>query len=133
MYITTRDGDRLAVSRSVIELNTFLNVMVEDNDEFDISLSMVTTKDMAKVIEFCNYYDRNPFVPIERPVRHRKMDRVVEDRWYINFVELGREDLFDMINVANYLDNQPLLDLLCAKIATMVRGKTVSEVREMLL
>lgn len=33
---------------------------------------------------------------------------------------------------ANYLDIQPLLELTCAKVATLIRGKTPEELRVLL-
>ncbi len=40
------------------------------------------------------------------------------------------EGIFDIIMAANYLDIKSLLDLSCAKIATMIRGKTPDEIRK---
>ena len=40
------------------------------------------------------------------------------------------ECIFDIIMAANYLDIKSLLDLSCAKIATMIRGKTPDEIRK---
>ncbi len=33
--------------------------------------------------------------------------------------------LFEVIKACNYMDVQPLLDLACAKVATLIKGKTV--------
>jgi hypothetical protein len=128
MYIITKEGDKLAISPSVIEHNILLQEIFED-DHCEISLSMVNTKDLVRVIQFCNYYDRNPFTPFLKPITKFN----IEDSWYHTFVDLPREELFNLIHVANYLDNQPLLELLSAKISTMMRGLSLSEVREFLL
>ena len=40
------------------------------------------------------------------------------------------EVIFDIIMAANYLDIKSLLDLSCAKIATLIRGKTPEEIRK---
>lgn len=40
------------------------------------------------------------------------------------------EVVFDIIMAANYLDIKSLLDLSCAKIATLIRGKTPEEIRK---
>ena len=40
------------------------------------------------------------------------------------------ESIFDIIIAANYLDIKSLLDLSCAKIATLIRGKSPEEIRK---
>ena len=37
--------------------------------------------------------------------------------------------LFEMINAANYLQIKPLIELLCAKVASLIKGKSVKEIR----
>lgn len=37
--------------------------------------------------------------------------------------------LFNLTLAANYLDIKPLLDLCCAKIASMIKNKTPEEIR----
>ena len=41
------------------------------------------------------------------------------------------DSVFDLINAANYMDISSLLDLACAKIASLMKGKTAEEIRAM--
>ena len=41
----------------------------------------------------------------------------------------GQETLFNLMLVANDLNIKPLLDITCAKVASMIKGKTPREIR----
>ena len=51
--------------------------------------------------------------------------------WYADFVDCEQETLFEYVLAANYLDIKPLLELSCAKVASMIKGKSVQEVRNL--
>ena len=57
------------------------------------------------------------------------MAEVVQE-WYSNFVAVDQEILFELILAANYMDIKPLLDLTCATVASMIKGKTPEEIRK---
>ena len=42
---------------------------------------------------------------------------------------LPMQVLFELILAANYLDIKSLLDLTCAKVASMIKGKNTEEIR----
>ena len=55
---------------------------------------------------------------------------------YVEFVNVGesteeQETLFNLILVANDLNIKPLLDITCAKVASMIKGKRPREIRAM--
>lgn len=56
------------------------------------------------------------------------MSDIVQE-WYSTFVNIEQEILFELILAANYMDIKPLLDLTCAKVASMIKGKTPEEIR----
>ena len=46
-----------------------------------------------------------------------------------DFTDTDQDTLFEIILAANYMDIKPLLDLTCAKISSMIKGKTPQEIR----
>ena len=61
------------------------------------------------------------------------MDNICDavGEWYSTFVDVDLETLFELILAANYLEIRPLLNLTCATVALLVRGKTCDELRIM--
>jgi S-phase kinase-associated protein 1 len=57
------------------------------------------------------------------------MHEVVPE-WDATFVDIEQELLFELILAANYMDIKSLLDLTCAKVASMIKGKTPEEIRK---
>ena len=47
-----------------------------------------------------------------------------------DFVDVDQEVLFELILAANYMDVKALLDLCCAKVASMMKGKTAEQIRK---
>lgn len=53
----------------------------------------------------------------------------VVQQWYAKFVDVNQETLFEMIIAANKMDIQPMVDLTCATVASMIKGKSAEEIR----
>lgn len=51
-------------------------------------------------------------------------------KWYSDFVQrLTHDQLFDLAAAADFLHNDKLLRLTCAKVASFIRDKTTEEIR----
>ncbi|KAF7129020.1 hypothetical protein RHSIM_Rhsim10G0208000 [Rhododendron simsii] len=88
-----------------------------------IPLPNVTSKILAKVIEYCKKHVETP----------NTEDRFAEDEletWDAEFVKVDQPVLFDLILAANYLNIKSLLDLTCQTVADMIKGKTPDEIRK---
>lgn len=57
------------------------------------------------------------------------MAEVVQE-WYATFVAVDQEILFELILAANYMDIKPLLDLTCATVASLIKGKSAEDIRK---
>ena len=79
-----------------------------------------------------------PIAEIERPLKSSNMRDVVSE-WDANFINMETEALMDLIVSANLLIIQPLLEVAyefiqllissCAKVASMIKGKSPEEIR----
>lgn len=132
IYFITNDGGRTESElKYALMMNMFKEELEGDDDVTDLFVKEKygTKAIMEKIIDFLKHYEHDPFEPIERPLKSSNMKDVVPD-WYASFVdiELGLE-LYALTNVVNYLDIPPLLDLLCARIAAPMKGKTPDEIR----
>jgi S-phase kinase-associated protein 1 len=105
--------------------------MIEDGgtDE-EYPLPNVKSAILTKVIEYCNHHKDNPSEEITKPLRSANLAECNVSEWDIEFVNMEKEILFELILAANYMDIKPLLELCCAKVASMLRGKTVEQIRQ---
>lgn len=129
--LISREGDSFEVSVSVAKMSELVKSMMDDEGDEDVSeipLPNVKAAVLQKVIEFCTHYRSEPMNEIEKPLKSSVMAEVVQ-RWYAEFVNVEQVLLFELILAANYMDIKPLLDLTCATVASMIKGKTPEEIR----
>ena len=50
--------------------------------------------------------------------------------WLANYIDLPQAELFDLILAANYLDVKSLLELSTAKVASIIKNKSIQEIRQ---
>lgn len=130
----------MVVPLRVTKLSSLLNDMTADDDAETIEVplpSCDSEKVLARAMEYCAHHTMpgNPTPTIEAPLRSSDMRTVLGERfaWDATFIdEVGSdiEVLMQLILLSNYLGIDSLLDLSAAKFASLLRGKTVPEVRE---
>ena len=58
----------------------------------------------------------------------------VIDEWDVNFINsIEFDNIFDLINAADYMDNASLLELFFIKINSLSKGKNAQELRKNLI
>ena len=94
-------------------------------EAFDFDSLEISKNALEKIVEYCKYaYDHGP-PSIKKPIEHRSLFDVTSP-WYANFVNAMNDDfLCEMILAANNLNIPPLQDLLSAKLAIILKDKTV--------
>lgn len=143
IQLISKSGEKFAVAITVANMSELVKSMMDDNDDDEdddeddddtkkvpeIPLPNVKSEVLKKVIEFCEHHLAEPMTEIEKPLKSQTMADVVQ-KWYADFVDLEQVLLFELILAANYMDIKPLLDLTCATVASMIKGKTPDEIRD---
>uniref|UniRef100_A0A5B6YPC3 SKP1-like protein n=1 Tax=Davidia involucrata TaxID=16924 RepID=A0A5B6YPC3_DAVIN len=122
--LKSSDGESFEVEEAVaLESQTIKHMIEDDCADSVIPLPNVTSKILAKVIEYCKKHVDTP----------KPDDRAAEEElktWDADFVKVDQPTLFDLILAANYLNIKSLLDLTCQTVADMIKGKTPEEIRK---
>lgn len=130
--LVSSDGASVGVEREVAEMSRLVKEMLVDDDDDEVAnipLPNINGKALAKVVEYCTYHVHNPAAEIEKPLKSKVMTEIV-GQWDAKFIDdVDQEMLFSIILAANYLDIPCLLDLACAKVASMIKGCSAEEIR----
>lgn len=132
--LVSQEGTMFSMPICVVRHSTLISTMLEDDGGEDgevaeIPLPYVKAAVMTRVAEFLQLYEDEPFPEIPKPLPSTNMADAVPAK-YAAFVDgLSPEMQFELILAANYMDVQPLLELLCAKVASTVKGKTPEQIR----
>jgi len=133
--LVSKNSEKLMVKRRAILMSGLIKDMLEEQDEEEdedvptIPTPNVESKPLKKVIEYVMYHHVNPADEIEKPLKG-KIEDVISD-WDQKFIEIDQSLLIELIMAANYLNIKDLLDLTCAKVASMLKGKSPEQIREM--
>lgn len=130
LTLQSHEKDEFTLKKRVALQSELVKTMWEgDKAETTIPVPNVRTSTLKRVVEFMEYHHNVKAKEIEKPLKSANMHEVVPE-WDANFVEMDQESLFELILAANYMDIKPLLDLTCAKVASMIKGKTPEEIRK---
>eukprot|EP01031_Cornospumella_fuschlensis_P025062 gene25062-30271_t len=132
IILVSGDNEEFRVPLGVAEMSQLVKTMVsEDQDEEErrVPLPNVRKEILSKVLEYCTHYAAEPMVEFVKPLQDADLSMLVQ-KFYVDFINgLDKETFYNLTLAANYMDIKPLLDLCCAKIASLIKGKTPEEIR----
>mmetsp|Transcript_23842 Transcript_23842/g.30033 ORF Transcript_23842/g.30033 Transcript_23842/m.30033 type:complete len:148 (-) Transcript_23842:196-639(-) len=134
MSMKSKDGEVFEVPVEVARMSKMFNETIPENDDEiedkDLDCPKVLGKTLKKVVEFCTQYKSDPLEKFEVQSKERLED-IVTQEWYFKFIsQFKRDDLFPLIQAANYLDIQPLLELSVLAICVEINNKPAEKIRE---
>ncbi|KAH9613402.1 hypothetical protein KSS87_006794 [Heliosperma pusillum] len=132
--LRSSDGETFDIEEIVaMESQTIKHMVEDDCADNVIPLPNVTSKILAKVIEYCKKHvdssDDNSAENATATAAAAPADDELKN-WDSEFVKVDQATLFDLILAANYLNIKSLLDLTCQTVADMIKGKTPEEIRK---
>merc|ERR1712189_81409 len=102
-------------------------------DATEIQVKQVDGATLTLICNYLKHHKGKEPAEIAKPIRSVKMEKIVEDEWDAKFINgIPKKTVFQIILGANYMDIKSLLHLGCAKIATMIKGKSPEEIKKVL-
>jgi len=129
--LKSKEGDLVPISKKAAFMSKFIKSALEnDKDATEVSLQHVETPIVKKVVEYLVYHHNNPPKQISRPLTTANLSENNVDPWDSKFADVDQDTMFLVLLAANYMDIQPFLHLMCAKVASLMKGKTPEEIRK---
>ncbi len=89
----------------------------------------ITENSMIHIIEFCDML-KDPFEEILRPLTHKKFQDYVGDDIYVWLLLFNNKDLFDLLNSANCLCIESLVEIICLKICLDIQDMNIDDAKQ---
>jgi S-phase kinase-associated protein 1 len=119
--------------KAALMCNLVKSILEGDANAKTIEIKKVTADILSKIVEYLKHHNGKKPAEIAKPIRSVKMERIVEDQWDAEFInQMSKKMIFQVILGANYMDLPSLLHLGCAKIATLIKGKSPDEIKTIL-
>ena len=138
-WFMTTTQDKFNSKDKVNQFSGLVRTMLEtDPEEKEYTLSSSVFKNENLVQLFFEFVVKcNGVLPTfpACPLTSSDMKDIVPPThgWMVDYLNnLPNKTIYDLINVANYMDSPALLHYLCTKTATMIRGKKVEEIKGIL-
>ena len=130
LILTSFDNISVPIDFKSAERSSLLKGLLQDyTDDSTIPMPDIRGDILKKCVEYLVKYKDTEPKEIPKPLPSANLTDVT-DEWDVNFIGgVDLDSVFDIINAGNYLDIKPLLDLACAKVASIMKGKSAEEIR----
>ncbi|KAI9473056.1 hypothetical protein LPJ78_001865 [Coemansia sp. RSA 989] len=122
------DGRLFAVDYATASMSSIISSVIEDIgvSSTPIALPNVSGAILAKVIEYCIHH-KDDAVPSKR------VEWIGDSRisaWDRQFVDIDDTTMLQLLYAADYLGVESLVDLICQRIAQIIRDMPVEAIRQ---
>ena len=127
--LITKEGKEIEISKKAVELSDVLKATINDYpNEVNFPIGDIDEKCAEKVKEYLLHFNGTAPAEIEKPLTQNEMKNIT-DEWSASFIDkLTIEELVNLTVAANHMGINCLLDLCCAKIASMCKDKNEEEI-----
>ncbi|KAM7469309.1 hypothetical protein LguiA_007492 [Lonicera macranthoides] len=117
IVLRSKENETFEVEEAVAVMSPTIKRMIEDDHSADTSIPLpkITSKILAKVIEYCKKHVETP-----ESEELKSFDA--------DFVKVDQQTLFDVIIAAHDLNIKSLVDLTCQTVADMLKGCTPEQI-----
>ena len=127
--IIVKEGKEILIPKKAAELSELLKGAINDYPkETSFPLNELDEKNGELIKEYLTHFNGETPKEIEKPISSNEMKNLT-DEWSSTFIDkISLEDLTNLTVSANYMGINSLLDLCCAKVATLCKDKNEDEI-----
>merc|ERR1711964_342338 len=123
---------KFSISRkAALMCNLVKNIIEGDKTAKEIEIKKVNGPTLDLVQQYLKHHDGEVPAEIKKPIQSSDMTKIAK-KWDVEFINKEKAVVFQLILAANYMDIKSLLHLGCAKIATLIKGKSPEEIKKIL-
>lgn len=132
LTIRTNDDKVQQVDSDDLMVSNLVGILLPSVcEEEEIPLYNVSQNEFTKILQFTRHYRQEPMNTIMKPILDPKLG---VQAWYLDYVssfpQEGETSLYDILMASTYLDIEPLQELICAYIASLLKGKECDELKK---
>ena len=126
----------MQVDRKVASISTLIKTAVESDDAAkEVEIPGVDGSILELILTYMKHHNGTEPPIVDKPLRSKVMKEVCKDPFDATFIDdIGedRQQLYDLILAANYMDVKSLLHLGCAKVASLIKGQPLEKIKDIL-
>ena len=136
LTLVSNDNQEFEIEPKFCNISLYLNGLIQMDTTVE-KIPINTSGSLLNIIiKFLKYYPKHEFHRIQKPVPkdfknskfiHDEKENVFEESFYTSMMMKPNIDLIKLVHIVNYLGIQPMLELVCARIACIVRDMTKEE------
>ena len=128
--LISSDEQKFQVSFKIIKLCSMIDDMIKFNEEVkDINLPNIHSRDLQRIITFCELYLKHPF-KINKPVVGKRLEDIIPKQ-FISLIDIEPQQLVILANIAVYLQLQSLENVCAAAIALIIQTESIASIRKL--
>ena len=128
--LKTTDGEIFTIEENCLDRAKFFKELKQIMDLKEEIKVEVSSKNLKKIIEYLKHYANEEPQKIPKPLPNPDLKSILNEWDYNYIISPPLEDIIDLINAADYMNIQELVDLLSARVASEMTNCSPDEARE---
>jgi hypothetical protein len=128
--LVCKDDKHVKLSKNLIHLSAYIKGIVDaDSTVKEIQIRDISSTSVEYMIEWMKYHKTVASRSIPRPLKSGNLKEMVGP-WDANFIDKDLDSVFELLLASNFMGVTALLELCCARIASLMYGKTPKQIRK---
>jgi len=133
LTLVSSDDKRFEVSMEAALMSKLVRSILEgDSNAKKIPIKKLKGDILGLIVKYMKYHNGKKPEEIAKPLCFEMKDNVA-DKWDAEYIDaMKKETIYQVILGANYMDIPSLLHLGCAKIATVIKGQSLKDIKSVM-